>query len=338
MKNRLLKISDIKQLAHKCQANGEIFIAPVQVGSKLMFRPFHNDLPIVMDKLLTANSIKDFFFPRSEKILSYQKGKEPQLENASLDFPKAVIFACRPCDAASLLILDKVFTWDCHDPFYLERRKKTVIISAACQKPDAVCFCTSMGFSNTAEEGSDIIMFQDGENLYLKPITEKGENWLQERQITAETDLPDTLVETYQKAAPAEKFSLDKIKPWLDKNFENTDFFKKISTRCIGCGVCTYVCPVCHCFDITDEGNFQAGCRLKNWDSCSFGLFTKHTSGHNPRTMQYERWRQRMSHKFRYYKDRFDEYLCTGCGRCVRECSVSMGVLETLMEIGKMED
>jgi ferredoxin len=338
MKTRLLNINDLTRLSKRCREAEENFIAPVRVGAKVMFRPVQDNDQVVLDELFTANSIKEFFFPRCEKILSYRKGTETKIEDSNPVFPEAVIFACRPCDAAAPPVLDKVFQWDCNDAFFLERRQKTVVIAAACLKPDKVCFCTSMGLSNISEKGSDIMMFQEGEKLYLKPITEKGENWLDKRQITEETEIPAELTQSYEKAAPEKKFPLEKIKPWLDKNFENADFFKKISARCIGCGVCTHVCPVCHCFDIVDEGGFSSGCRLKNWDSCSFGLFTKHTSGHNPRTMQFERWRQRMSHKFRYYKERFDEYLCTGCGRCVRECSVNMGVLETLMEIGRMED
>ena len=74
--------------------------------------------------------------------------------------------------------------------------------------------------------------------------------------------------------------------------------------RCLGCGACAFVCPTCACFDIQDEGGREAGQRLRCWDSCGFALFTLHTSGHNPRQLQSQRWRQRSMHKFAYYPER----------------------------------
>ena len=44
------------------------------------------------------------------------------------------------------------------------------------------------------------------------------------------------------------------------------------------------------------------GKRLRCWDSCGFALFTLHTSGHNPRQTQAQRWRQRLLHKFSYMR------------------------------------
>lgn len=47
------------------------------------------------------------------------------------------------------------------------------------------------------------------------------------------------------------KVDLTGVKEVLDGNFElpywNGDDYKK----CIGCGTCTYVCPTCHCFEIS---------------------------------------------------------------------------------------
>lgn len=95
-----------------------------------------------------------------------------------------------------------------------------------------------------------------------------------------------------------------KIKAWLDENFEN-DFWENISMKCLACGACAFSCPACHCFDIVDEASFGEGTRRKNWDTCSFKNFTLHASGHNPRPAQKMRFRNRIMHKFKYYKDKF---------------------------------
>ena len=102
---------------------------------------------------------------------------------------------------------------------------------------------------------------------------------------------------------------------------------------CLGCGACAYACPVCHCFDLQDESDGKECRRLRNWDSCGFGLFTLHASGHNPRPDQSARWRQRVMHKFSIYPQKFKTLACTGCGRCSRLCQAGMAIAQTCERI-----
>lgn len=117
---------------------------------------------------------------------------------------------------------------------------------------------------------------------------------------------------------------------WLERNFDH-EVWKTLSLRCHGCGACATVCSTCHCFDIVDEhDSCGAGVRRRNWDFCQTAKFTAHASGHNPRKSQAERLRQRVMHKFSIYPRRFDEILCTGCGRCARACGSGMNLPEIL--------
>jgi formate hydrogenlyase subunit 6/NADH:ubiquinone oxidoreductase subunit I len=158
----------------------------------------------------------------------------------------------------------------------------------------------------------------------MKVITDKGKDFIStyknyvEEAENIEAPLKDFPI-------PEKRFSTENVKQWLDKNFEDY-FWMNAGETCLGCAQCAYVCPTCHCFDIVDEDCYSCGRRVKNWDSCQFELFTKHASGHNPREIQGKRYRQRVSHKFKYYKDRFDELLCTGCGRCTRGCPVLIDI------------
>jgi formate hydrogenlyase subunit 6/NADH:ubiquinone oxidoreductase subunit I len=125
------------------------------------------------------------------------------------------------------------------------------------------------------------------------------------------------------------KFSHEEVTGKLASAFEHP-FWIENSLRCIGCGACAYVCPTCACFDIQDESRGKNGKRYRSWDSCGFGLLTIHTSGHNPRSVQSQRWRQRIMHKFSYMPERNNSLGCVGCGRCSSGCPVDMNIAEQL--------
>jgi ferredoxin len=128
--------------------------------------------------------------------------------------------------------------------------------------------------------------------------------------------------------------SFDGLKEKLDRGFDSP-LWESISRVCLGCGLCTYQCPTCHCFDITDEKDGQDGTRIRAWDSCQYALFTHHASGHNPRPEKVQRMRQRILHKFQFTVDNFDEVFCVGCGRCVQNCPVNLDVREALRTLVK---
>ena len=173
-------------------------------------------------------------------------------------------------------------------------------------------------------------------NILVETVTEKGEG-LVEGLDSVFADSPVTETLSRQVADVEKKFDTDKVKPWLDKNFEH-NVWAEFSMKCISCGACTFVCPTCHCFDIVDECTMSKGDRIKNWDGCQFKMFTLHTSGHNPRATQDQRWRQRIMHKFKYYVEKFDSTLCVGCGRCSRVCPADMNISEMLEIISTDEN
>jgi ferredoxin len=126
--------------------------------------------------------------------------------------------------------------------------------------------------------------------------------------------------------------ALENIEGKLEKIFTDS-LWDTISQKCVGCGVCTYLCPTCYCFDVLDEAKGSQGKRIRVWDSCQFPLFTLQSSGENPRPSGKERMRQRIMHKFNYYPGNYDGVACVGCGRCVRECPVNLDIREILTQI-----
>ncbi len=273
-----------------------------------------------------GDSIKKYFLPRHEELYRYKfTGQETYLENIELTPPERVIVGARPCDAASLPVLDKVFNWDYIDEFYTRRRNATAIVTIACTAWDDQCFCTSVGLGPASEKGSDVLLLPLENGYEVRCLTDKGKALFEGKTTPSENTAaaPD---------GPERKFDTEIIAAFLREGYEHP-VWRDIALRCLGCGACAYTCPTCHCFDITDEGNARGGSRVKNWDCCQFNMFTMHASGHNPRSNQAQRQRQRIQHKFRIYPDKFDEILCTGCGNCTRNCPVGLGVLTTMEEI-----
>ena len=122
------------------------------------------------------------------------------------------------------------------------------------------------------------------------------------------------------------------VKEKADASFDSP-VWERIARICLGCGVCTYVCPTCHCFDITDETAGTGGVRLRTWDACQYPLYTMHASGHNPRPAKRARMRQRIMHKYSYTVDTAGTVSCTGCGRCVRQCPVNLDIRQMLAAV-----
>ncbi|NIA07807.1 MAG: hypothetical protein GWP14_09295 [Actinobacteria bacterium] len=316
-----------------CAAGVEV-LAPTQTDSgKVDLARVTSSEQVIGSYANTAFPLKRLFLPMSEVLLKYEKGEngDVDLEPESAEAKELVILGCRPCDVAALGMLDKVFQWDYSDVAYQQKRDRTTVVSLACTEPSPECFCTSVGGSPQGSEQSDVLVFGNADNTALMQVnTAKGEKFI-ERLADAVTPAP----EGTKLPEPAElerKFNPQKVKGWLDDNFES-DFWVENSLGCLGCGTCSYLCPTCHCFDIVDEASWNRGQRRRNWDCCSFSQFTLHASGHNPRPNQAARYRQRLMHKFKYFPERFGLLACVGCGRCLKNCAVGQNLIADLADI-----
>ncbi|MBN1381978.1 MAG: 4Fe-4S dicluster domain-containing protein [Deltaproteobacteria bacterium] len=315
--------------------------APVKEEDGVFFRVLGEGVEPQINYANTKNAPKNIFFPRTEKMMKYtrtDKGME-FVENGE-EAKDAVLFGARPCDARSFVLLDRLFDQEKYkDPYYVDKREKTVILTIACVHPPySTCFCTSVGGSPTSEEGSDVMLTDVGDSYLVEFLTPKGEKLLKYFGDTqADADAEAKKKEIAEKAASeiASHVPAKEIKTFLDENFEHP-FWDTIHQKCLACGTCTFLCPTCHCFDISDEVKGPDGVRIRNWDSCMFPMFTMETSGHNPRPSQKERWRQRTMHKFKYYVDMFNAISCVGCGRCVMYCPVNIDIRKIVTDISKL--
>jgi len=333
---KALRAENLNDLLRKGLDLGYRVFAPVKRDQLVTFEQISAPQDVFLEGITTRMSPKSVIFPKTEKVFSYRIRKAEIAVEDKKDFAApAIIFGCRPCDAASFSIMDRLFQWDYHDKFWIERRNDTLIIAISCLDCDDACFCTSVGLAPDSTEGSDILLTLVGRDQYLaEVVTEKGANFAEKTGLFDEAgaDLDKESPTRAVKEKLGKKFDLENIKPWLDENYHHK-FWGGMTRMCIGCGICTYVCPTCHCFDLVDEAHYDGGAKVKNWDACQFASFTVHASGHNPRPDQISRHRQRIMHKFKYYPENLGAVLCTGCGRCVRHCPMDVNLIRILKSI-----
>ena len=292
------------------------------------------------DALNTTKSPKDFFFPQTEDLMRFKtEGKNIEVIDVRRENEDFVIFGVRPCDVKSFEILDRVFLTEPRDSFYAMKREHGIIVSVACTRPAETCFCSTFGI-NAAEPIGDVSAWKCDDALYLQPNTEKGRALVD--------SLSSLLEECSDEAVNAQKESIAKIMNKLPLKDLSTDAFgggktqelfnnpawDELSSSCLGCGTCTFVCPTCQCYDIKDFNTGNGVIRYRCWDSCMYSEFTKMAHGNN-RLTQKERFRQRFMHKLVYYPENNDGlFSCVGCGRCLAKCPISMNIAKVMKKIG----
>lgn len=290
--------------------------------------------------LNTTKSPKDFFFPQTEDLMRFKtEGKNIEVVDIREECRDFVVFGVRACDVRSFDILDRVFLTEPRDSFYAMKREHGIIVSVACSKPAETCFCTTFGIDAT-EPAGDVTAWRCDDALYLRANTDKGASLLGK--------LGGLLEEVSDEAVTAEKARVAKIMNKLPLKELTTDAFgggktqelfndpawDDLSSACLGCGTCTFVCPTCQCYDIKDFNTGNAVIRYRCWDSCMYSDFTKMAHGNN-RLTQKERFRQRFMHKLVYYPENNDGlFSCVGCGRCLSKCPISMNIVKVMKKIG----
>lgn len=321
-------------------------IAPVYRDHISFFKRISQYEEIDWQAANTTKPPKEFLFPCAGDLFQFQtQGKEVVIHELDNLHGQKIILGLRPCDAASLKILDRVFLHDGIDVPYLSLRESTLLIGQSCQKPGQECFCTALGLHPKDSQNMDIMLTQLGQERFLvQIISPRGEEFLsyfsgffqEADSFSGYSSLLDQTEEMANFINRGHRFDLQKIRDWLTDQAED-QFWLSLSTKCIGCGACTFFCPTCYCFDITDEsigykhGGFQ-GVKRRRWNSCSLAHPIQ-MSIPLPLSGRTSKFRPRILHKFASFVDRFQQVACVGCGRCRHVCPVGIDLIEVLNSI-----
>ena len=334
-----LSLSKLNELFAAISADEKLYI-PADDASGVAKFAVYTDGMTLTKKLNTVRSAKDLFFPQVENLMGFQvTGKQIEIiENRDCE-ESFVLFGVRACDCRSFDVLDRVFLSEPQDSYYKSRREHGVVVTMACVKPEESCFCTCFGI-DAADPAGDVSCWQDGENLYWRANTEKGEaltkklSMLEEGGEEAVKSLQNSIRATLEKL-PLGKLDLSKFGAGKTKELFNRPEWQKLSEACLGCGTCTFVCPTCQCYDIQEFNTGKEVKRFRCWDSCMYSDFTKMSAG-QPRPTQLERFRQRFMHKLVYYPENNEGIFgCVGCGRCLQKCPIHMNIAKVIRTLGE---
>lgn len=310
---------------------------PASAKPSVVFEPYETGIAMTLAKATVPP--KEAVLPECETLMTFKKSRDPgDLSKTTVELAcveqkqPTVIFACRTCDARGFAAFDKPFLEGPYaDPYYRARRESLTVVSLTCATGCETCFCHWVGGGPTSPLGSDVLITGIEGGYVFQAITQRGEELLEA------TGLEDgaekfPLAEAARKATWASLVpapDLKEAQASLKAMFEDEAFWEAETARCISCGACTYFCPTCYCFNITDEGEPQSPCggkRLRSWDNCMSSRYTREASGHNPRAQKFQRMRNRVSHKFWTYPENWGSFLCSGCGRCITHCPVCLDI------------
>jgi len=327
--NLILEKQALPSLFQSWREHYDVYL-PQKMERFSHFMPLSDDCVLVTDEPHnTRIPPKALFLPMTEALVKFTRFGG--YEDAKQTIQPRIIFAIRPCDAQAVQLLDTSFIQEGYvDPFWVEKRAKTITIGLGCHEPCQTGFCTTVGYGPFNKSDLDVLLTDLGDFYLVETLSEAGEKCFQGFSTASD--------EIYEKALMVQHaahdqmlvaFETENLKEKLEQNF-NSDYWEEISQSCLGCGVCTFLCPTCFCFDIVDEAQRKE--RVRNWDTCMFRTYSLEASGHNPRPSRVERTRQRLSHKFVYWLDQVNQIGCTGCGRCVRYCPVGLDIRTMLRQ------
>ena len=340
---RKCSLENINALFNKISESASLYIPVDLEKGRVAYKKFADGMKM-SDALKTDRSAKDFFFPQTQNLMEFKtEGKKIEIIDTREESEDFVIFGVRACDVKSIEVLDRVFLAEPVDTYYQNRREHGVIVSMACGRPTETCFCKTFGIDASAPAG-DIECYKTEDAYYFDAKTEKGKAVL-DRLADVTEDCDDKAVKAQKEQIkkvmdklPLKDLTTDKFGAGKTAEYFNSPAWDELSSSCLGCGTCTFVCPTCQCYDVKDFKTNNGVERFRCWDSCMYSNFTLMAHG-NSRLSQKERFRQRFMHKLVYYPDNNDGmFSCVGCGRCLAKCPISMNIVKVMKTLGGKEN
>jgi sulfhydrogenase subunit beta (sulfur reductase) len=269
--------------------------------------------------------------PTPKTVIPFKKILWPdgQNLNSPLEVKKLAFIGLTNCDAIAL----EKFLCQFSENNLLPKRENILIISTECQK-DEFCFCTAFGFDKIQTFDLHIQREKDGYSIFSS--SKIGEKILQENGVKQHLKIPklrniDLKFETI--------FNKKELSEAINDlpNFKN--FWQGLSNNCFGCGSCSTVCPLCFCTKHHEKNQTDGSAETcLSWDSCFAKNFSEIQNHHDLRPESINRLYNWYHHKFvRAFAEK-KEFLCTGCGRCIKACPAHLNQYKILSTMENQEE
>lgn len=284
----------------------------------------------------TIISPKKVFYPSGELMFTFKNDKisEPKEQKPAL------IFGLHPADLYAVLQMDDIMANPKPDYYYLKKRKGAILIGINQAEENPFDFSERWGISrNHIPEAFDIFLEKaEAEDGYLIFTHSKaGKRIAQKAKLKkADKKIVSAALARRVSAPPPQKppYDQDAIKKAVAAS-QGGKIWEELEKICLGCGICTYVCPLCYCFDVEDKTNYSTGecSRCRKWDACTLPTFAEIAGGKNFRPELKHRYFNWYFHKFVRALEEQGQAQCVGCGRCSKFCPAGINVEEILDRI-----
>lgn len=301
-------------LAHGRQVIAPVFERKSSAEEKYTFRKWEKGRVPALDYPTTILPPKEFLLPPHETLFNF-RGQD----TSPPEFQKTVLFGLNISDLEGIFLLSQVFARPAHDEVYTLRRKDFLIVGVdRFSPPKNIPFDLYLmklpgkryaGFAGS-KEGQNILRNKFFKSQSIRvPSVKKG---------------VDPLLSDKELSRAIEKSKNHKV-------------WDELAEICFGCGICSYVCPLCYCFEAHDEIDFSgdgksSGRRCRTWDSCLLEHFAE-TSHHNFRPELRDRIYSWYFHKFVRMPGEYGFVGCVDCNRCIVFCPAKINYRKVLEEV-----
>jgi len=298
---------------------------------------------------------KQYFLPEHETIFTVKNGKRVSTPPTPKEF---VLFGLSFEDLEAITYLDEIMKKPVPDNYYFSKRNKAVLIGIINEKilipPGGDVLLQKIknrGYAVITATGK-------GERL-IKKLTKLGFEFSKIKNN--DPQMPESKTMPRLRSLLLSQELLHDAVKWSYDGYP--EIWDELAGICLGCGICTYVCPLCHCFSVEDKielsGSSCSRCRY--WTACTLPEFARvaggparttgvivqsggparptgvivQSGGHNFHKDIRERYYNWFYHKFVRAYVEFGKPQCTACGKCKKYCPAKIDIEKILLRIIK---
>lgn len=339
MKVRMVKRDDVLKIPDLLRNLGYEVIAPFRGRGRDTYFDVVSDENRARIELHLPNPYyppKRYVFPPIEPLVQIHTNGDVNIRPTYTENKRA-LFGIRSCDVAGIYHLDRFYLErGFRDVYYENRRKNLFLVNMVCTEAGSdigdECFCLCADTGPAARDHFDLQLMDLGDCFMAVAGNEQGEALFAESIFTRATAAD---VERRREILGRVRAEFKQTTSWFsatvryisqEKVLEKT--WEEIGNRCVECGGCTYVCPACTCFTVSDRRVSEHEVeRIRLWDSCALSGFTRMAGGFNPRRAVHDRRNRRFFRKLaHHFIQRELSMACVGCGRCAAVCHGDVGM------------